>query len=275
MSISASSVISSANSTYKERKGSSFLAVGVPIIIGGLLNSIIPPLFGGGVVSFLVSTFITASITYMAYKMILNVIRGEDTGFESSLTPFSNLIKFIGVLAVFTIFAQLLNELMFIIFDTEAVISQAIGISADGLAVTVDWDLLLSTLLPMFAISIVIMFFVQIRFYLTQYLVIDNEEFVDAFKTSWLKTKGNVWTIIKVHLYIIAVTLIFAVATAVLVYVLGSSGMLLFILIIALIVFLLGYFIPYLYLVQAMLFENINDAVHIQTKEVYTSDNEF
>lgn len=283
MNFTAGNVIKTANTNYSNKKGASFVATSVPLLMGAVIISIIEPLVGTGVLGFLFNVFINGVIMYMVYKMTLNLVRGLDIGFDQSLAPFSNVIKFLGVIAVFTILSQLLGEVLNLIFDSEAVFAEAIVISQDQLSVDIDYELIFSELLPMFIISFIIMFFIQLKFYITQYLIVDEVDFVDAFKESWIKTKGKIWRIIKVNLYMFAIFLAFSALIFILGYILSISAGTLFLFIIILLVLVFGYLIPYIYILQATLYEFINESTETnyqeteiyESEEVYDTHNDF
>ena len=280
MHFTAGSVISDANNTYKYNKINSFLAVTIPLLIGAVLNLVINAIFGPGIFGLIVNTIVNAGIMFMVYKMALDVIRGLGFRFGESLSPFRNVINFIGVVAVFTIFSTILNEVLYVIFDAEAVIEQAIVIAEDGMSVDVDFPFIFEKLVPMFAISMIVMFIVQIKFYITQYLVVDDVDFVEAFKESWIKTKGNIWKIILVNLYVIGISLVLGLVIGLLMFVFSASLGLMLLFLIGVIVLLYGYFIPYIYILQATLYQKIIGTVpqrstEVVQEEIYNEFNDF
>ena len=280
MNFTTRSVINDTNNTFKRNKGRAFLAVTVPILIYSIISSIISDMISNFAIAFLVDVFLTGFMTYMVYKMVLQVVRDEEVEFNQSLSPFGNVIKLIGVLAVFTIVSQLLNELLFIIFNTDAVVNEVIAISADN-QVSIDYDLFMRELLPVLGITFFVMFFIQLKFYITEFLVVDGVDFIDAFKHSWIKTKGNIWKIILINLYVIALAIALFVVVYLVGFVAGTSFLLSVLYIIALVVGILGFFIPYLYVLQATLYEAINDSVFVdnrqpeQKEDYFTEHNDF
>lgn len=243
------------SSVYTGRKGAAFLVILIPMLVGLVLDLILGSIFGEGVLYAIISIFATAFTSYMTVRLALYFIRNGHLDVGRALQFDNSFIKYLGVIAVFAIIQEVLAFILMPLFGSTDAMTDLMVLAETGANIDPEVIKDLFMAIVPYAITItVIMTVIQLKFYVTEYLVIDGEEFVRAFTRSWEVTKGRVWLIIKFYLAIFFFIVAVGVVVGLLVAFTGLVGILI---LIAFIVFLIGYFIPFTTLMQAVLYEEI------------------
>lgn len=270
MNNSVSYAIKQTKEEYSNNKGNAFVAAIVPGLIGAVVNMIVSAIIGGGYVSLIIQMFISAAATYMSVKMLMDLVRTKTIDFGTSLSSGKNLLSFIGVLSVFGVFQIILNQVLTGIFVDDALYTTLVS-ALENQTITNEMAIeFFMQFVPVMVISFVVISAIQIKFYLTQYYVVDGVDFIAAFQRSFSKTKGHVVQIILFFLYFIAL----GAAIIIIPFIIASfAGLLGILIMLGVLVYFIGFFIPYMMVGQVVLYEIIdgryNQDSHLQVEDPF------
>lgn len=271
MNFTTTQVINKAKAVYSVNKGTAFIATILPALLAGLLNSFIQNTTSSFYIYIFVPILVSAVATYMTIKMILRIMDQQSLDFGSSFTPGGRLLRFIGVIAIFSVIELLLGEILSLIFVTNNTAQLISLLEPNNISPEIFWELF-KDIYYIIIIQMVIMTFIRLRFFMSQYLVVEGTDLVSSFTQSYKNTKDNVWVMIKTYLYAIGLTLIIVIPLSFILFI-PIIGF------IILIVTVVGFLAPFLSLLFASLFIHLRgteNAEHIETyPNIETDENYF
>ncbi len=181
-----------------------FIAAVVPILLGSvvLLISIFIPFL-----NFLLVPLVLAGIVFMTTKMSLSVVRFKRADFNSSLQPFSGVLRLLGYsLLVAVGFLVIIGYLIYTMAGDEIIAVYDLIIDRnfiDAAHIETIADDLSNSLTPIIYITMLLNLLYTLKFFMVPYLIVDGNKVFDSFKSSWTQTKPYMLTIFSVTLFFI------------------------------------------------------------------------
>lgn len=188
-------------------KMQSFIAVFIPVILGGL-GVLLSLLLGR--LGLILMLFVVIAVVYSTTRMQLSVVRTGKADLDESLQDFSRAFKLFGYfLLVGLFFLLIMFGLIYALVWDEVLAFIDFMNSLDGVgvgdveALTVQIDSFMADFRLIGVIFVVINVIFTLKFFMVQYLIVDGTGVFESIKRSWNETTSYLGTIFLVTVFFV------------------------------------------------------------------------